>query len=123
MQEPCQHFLLKGTCKFGSRCHFSHRETLVRSVPTLHPHLVGPDPVSKRKKFFCDECGQKRTEGGFRCAAGCDYDLCPACMEANAVAIDHTSLIAAVTSVVSSGAPTAASRSQSEAVADSTEEK
>ena len=94
----CQHFLNKGSCKFGSSCRHSHSGTLVRAVPKLHPHLVGPDPESKRKKFFCNECGKKRSgEGGYRCVSGCDYDLCPSCMHSNAVAVDTAALIASVT--------------------------
>lgn len=93
----CQHFLNKGSCKFGSSCRHSHSSTLVKAVPKLHPHLVGPDPESKRKKFFCNECGKKRSEGGYRCVSGCDYDLCPSCMDSNAEAIDTAALIASVT--------------------------
>jgi hypothetical protein len=82
-QEPCQHFLLKGSCKFGSQCRRSHEKTLVREV-TCHQHLLGPDSTSKRKRFFCNLCGKKRSEG-YRCVSGCDYDLCPTCF-ANSVA-------------------------------------
>lgn len=77
----CQHFLHKGTCKFGSECRHLHQTTLVRELPLhLHQHPVGPDPASKRKKFFCDICGKKKSQDGYRCVLGCDFDICLACL-------------------------------------------
>ena len=76
----CQHFLHKGTCKFGLECRHLHQTTQCVQVLALHLHPVGPDPASKRKKFFCDICGKKKTQDGYRCVLGCDFDICLACL-------------------------------------------
>ena len=86
-QMLCQHWLLKGSCKYDQECRFSHdTPTLARRV-TSHPHLLGPDQASKRKKFFCDIC-QKKSVERFRCTVGCDYDLCVPCFQSSAIEDD-----------------------------------
>jgi hypothetical protein len=57
----CQHYLQKGTCKYGSECKLSHAETQAKNT-SKHHHLLGPDNASKRKKFFCDHCQKKSSE-------------------------------------------------------------
>jgi hypothetical protein len=75
--EVCQHWLLTGQCKFGSECRLLHTPTLARMI-NAHPHPVGSDTASKRKKFFCDVCGKKGARG-YRCVSGCDWDVCVDC--------------------------------------------
>ena len=83
-EQYCEHWLLKGTCKYGEACLMSHDvATLARQV-TSHAHLLGPDQSSKRKKFFCDIC-QKKSAVRYRCTVGCDYDLCVPCFEKSIV--------------------------------------
>ena len=83
----CQHWLQTGSCKFGADCRFEHDRTLCRSLPSLHPHPLGPDDASKRKKFFCDCCGEKSRDR-WRCTAGCDYDVCVPCFNAESESHD-----------------------------------
>ena len=91
--KPCQHFLVKGFCKFKDQCRYSHTATQVRAIST-HPHPLGPDSANKRKKFFCDACGKKGARG-YRCVAGCDFDVCPACLEeANPRELSSAELVA-----------------------------
>jgi hypothetical protein len=79
-EKYCEHWLLKGSCKYGESCRLSHDiATLARKV-SVHSHLLGPDQAHKRKKFFCDIC-QKKSAARYRCTVGCDYDLCVPCFE------------------------------------------
>ena len=70
-----------GRCKFGARCKDDHDRTLAVWARSLHEHPLAPeDGAAKRKRNFCDECG-KKVKGGqsYRCATGCDWDLCAKC--------------------------------------------
>ena len=77
--KSCEHWLFKGTCKYGDDCKNSHDETLV-CMTISHPHPLGPDQASKRKKFFCDIC-QKKSRERYRCTVGCDFDVCMSCLK------------------------------------------
>jgi hypothetical protein len=76
----CDKWWSAGTCKFGDACRNSHAETGVIERLDLHPHTIGPDVSSKRKKNKCDICGEKTKMSGYRCAAGCDWDVCASCV-------------------------------------------
>lgn len=79
-EKYCEHWLLKGSCKYGESCRFSHQvATLARKVIS-HAHTLGPDQANKRKKFYCDIC-QKKSASRYRCTVGCDYDLCVPCFD------------------------------------------
>mmetsp|Transcript_13588 Transcript_13588/g.20388 ORF Transcript_13588/g.20388 Transcript_13588/m.20388 type:complete len:159 (-) Transcript_13588:188-664(-) len=77
----CRHWLLKGSCRYGSSCRYEHMDSLVR-MTNKHHHSLGPDMSSKRKRFFCDCCGLKSKER-YRCVDGCDFDLCISCFAAS----------------------------------------
>ena len=82
----CEHFLTKGRCKFGASCKDTHDRTLAMCAFSLHPHPLAPElsAAAKRKKRFCDVCEKKmKANGGtpYRCATGCDYDLCANCFD------------------------------------------
>ena len=82
----CEHFLSKGRCKFGASCKDTHDRTLAMCALSLHPHPLAPElsAAAKRKKRFCDVCEKKmKANGGtpYRCATGCDYDLCASCFD------------------------------------------
>ena len=82
----CRNWAQTGRCRFGSKCRFRHPNanengdaTHLLSLPGYHKHPLGPDTKKSRKKFFCDICGQKARDR-FRCAEGCDFDVCLQCV-------------------------------------------
>ena len=83
----CEHWVNRGKCKFGDSCRRSHdAEPLTRTLESVHDHPLGPDDSSKRKKFFCEECGRKRGRVAYRCVEGCDFDLCTDCFKSLSLA-------------------------------------
>eukprot|EP00965_Chrysotila_dentata_P064254 2128717-Pleurochrysis_carterae.AAC.1 len=67
-----------------------HAARELRLLPDHH-HPLRLDGASKRKRFFCDVCGQK---GGnaWRCSAGCDYGVCNACSPSPEMRVQSESL-------------------------------
>ena len=77
----CEKWWSSGTCRYGAECRDSHEETGAMHILSLHPHSIGPDPSTKRRKNKCDECGKKTQLTGYRCQEGCDWDICLACID------------------------------------------